>query len=309
MTNVVTVTGECAVEDLGFVLPHEHLFTDVIQEYRGEGLLNDMEATVEDLRRYVAAGGVSLIDTSTRGTAASWGPRPDWVAEASRRTGVKIVMGCGFYRDPFLKSEWMDPTSVPALADELIHEVEHGFGTTGVRPGIIGEIGANREYISAAEERSFRAAARTHNATGLTITTHAARWPVGIPQLDLLAEEGVAPERVIIGHSDTVPLPDYHLELARRGAWVQFDCIRKGPEWDLQTRVGYVKNLVDNGFADRILISHDVCLTSHLEVRGGGGYTLILREFIPRLRDAGLTDELIEQITVHNPANALVGSR
>ncbi|WP_326822087.1 hypothetical protein OHA77_03545 [Streptosporangium sp. NBC_01639] len=305
MTHVVTVTGECAAEDLGFVLPHEHLFLDLVQEYRGDGLLNDREAAVEDLRSYATAGGGALIDCSTRGL----NPQPEWVAEVSRRTGVKIVMGCGFYRDPYLRPEWIDRTTVSALADELIHEVEHGFGTTGVRPGIIGEIGADREYISAAEERSFRAAARTHHATGLTITTHAARWPVGIPQLDLLAEEGVAPQRVIIGHCDTVADPDYHLEVARRGAYVQFDCIRKGPEWDLQSRVRYVLNLVENGFADRVLISHDVCLNSHLEVRGGGGYTLILREFLPRLRDAGLSDELIEQITVHNPANALVGTR
>jgi hypothetical protein len=81
------------------------------------------------------------------------------------------------------------------------------FPPPALRAGVIGEIGADRWYVSAAEERSFRAAARAHLRTGLTISTHAARWPVGLEQLRLLTEEGADPRRVIIGHADSVPLP------------------------------------------------------------------------------------------------------
>src|SRR6478609_5457867 len=111
------------------------------------------------------------------------------------------------------------------LADVIVRDIEEG--TDGVRAGIIGEIGCDR-FVSALEERSFRAAARAHRRTGLTITTHAARWPVGTAQLDLLVEEGVDPSRVVIGHCDMVPDHDYHLTLARRGAWVQFDTVQSG---------------------------------------------------------------------------------
>ena len=105
----------------------------------------------------------------------------------------------------------------------MIGEVRNGVGSTGVRPGIIGEIGSNDDTVSEAEEKSFRAAARTHLATGLTITTHAAWFPVGLQQLDILEDEGVAASRVIVGHADGVPGPDYQLALARRGCYVELD--------------------------------------------------------------------------------------
>ena len=72
----------------------------------------------------------------------------------------------------------------------------------------------------------------------------------------------MAPESVIIGHCDTVPLPEYHLSIARRGAWVQFDNIRGVTEFDTCRQVEYVLALRDAGFLDRVLLSHDVCLRS-----------------------------------------------
>ncbi|GAA2133516.1 hypothetical protein [Nocardioides bigeumensis] len=302
---VMTTDGPVDPAALGLVLPHEHIFLDLTREYRGDGLLNDFDAAVGELRDFADHGGGTIIDCTTRGLS----PQHVQVAEAAKAAGVLVVLGTGFYRDPYLRPEWMDPTSVKALADELISEVDDGIDGTGVRAGIIGEIGSDRGFISAAEERSFRAAGRAQVATGLGLTTHAARWPVGHAQLDLLAEEGVDPRCVIVGHCDTVPLPDYHVSIAERGAFVQFDTIRAGSKFDLECRVRWVRNLVDRGHAARILLSHDVCLASHLAVRGGSGYTLLMREFLPMLKAAGVSDEVIELITVHNPRRALLAER
>jgi len=198
---------------------------------------------------------------------------------------------------------------VDSIADQIVRDITEGVGDTAIRAGIIGEIGADRGYISAAEERSFRAAARAHRRTGLTISTHAARWPVGLAQLALLAEEGVDPRRVIIGHTDSVPIPDYHLALARQGCFLSFDSIGTGSLYDAQRAVEYTLDLVRAGFAGQLLFSHDVCLRDHLRATGGCGYAYLLTDFLPMLTAAGLEPEEVRSFVTDNPRAALTGLR
>jgi phosphotriesterase-related protein len=193
------------------------------------------------------------------------------------------------------------------VADTITRDLEEGVGDTGIRAGIIGEIGCDR-VISAVEERVFRAAARAHRRTHATITTHAARWPVGEAQLDLLAEEGVDPGRVIVGHCDMVPDPAYHRRLAQRGAWVQFDTIQGSRERDTARRLDWIRALVDAGLERRVLLSHDVCLTSDLAAYGGPGYAYLLTGFRDRMRQAGFPDTLVTTLLVDNPRKALTGA-
>ena len=211
--DIMTVTGPVSADQLGVVLPHEHVFIDLVREYRASGLLNDEHLACRELEALRAAGGGTLVDL----TLDEIGRDPAALRRVSQITGISIVMGCGHYRDPYLDRDWFDRTPVEAIADEIVRDITEGVRGTGIRAGVIGEIGADRAYISAAEERSFRAAARAHRRTGLTITTHAARWPVGLAQLRLLAEEGVDPRRVIVGHTDSVPDPGYHLALVDAG--------------------------------------------------------------------------------------------
>ena len=297
----MTVTGPVPISDLGFTLPHEHIFANQGSEYRGNGLLNDEALAILEIEKLIGSGGRTLIDCTIDEVARD----PLALQRVSKATGLNIVMGCGHYRDPYLDNNWFDKNDPDAIAEIIVRDLMEGVGDTGVRSGIIGEIGADKWYISAAEERSFRAAARAHHKTGITITTHAARWPVGLPQLDLLAEENVDPRRVIIGHCDMVPTPGYHEAIAKRGAWVEFDTIRGESDYDTELRVGFVLKMVELGFAAQVLISHDVCLRTHMSVTGGCGYDFIIRDFIPRLKRAGLDDEIIHQITVENPARAL----
>jgi predicted metal-dependent phosphotriesterase family hydrolase len=304
VATVMTVCGPVDEQELGFTLPHEHVFINLMREFRAEGLLHEPQLMAAEVARFREAGGRTLVDCTTD----EIGRDPLAIRRISEATGVNVVMGCGHYRDPYLDRDWFDRNDVDTIADAIVREIEDGVGETGIRPGVIGEIGADKWYISAAEERSFRAAARAHLRTGLTITTHAARWPVGLPQLDLLETEGVPPEKVIVGHCDTVPDPEYHLELARRGAWVQFDTIRGATEYDTDARVDYVFNLVRAGFLDRILLSHDICWRSLLHVTGGCGFAFISDVLLPRLLEAGLDEEALHRLTVANPRRALTGS-
>jgi predicted metal-dependent phosphotriesterase family hydrolase len=301
---VMTVRGEVPATELGTTLPHEHVFINLVREYRGTGLLNDPVLAVSELERFRGAGGNALVDCTNIGLQRD----PMALRRVSEETGLHIVMGCGLYRDPYIDTPWLDRTSTDELAALIVRDIKEGADGTDVRSGIIGEIGADKWYISAAEERSFRAAARAHKETGLTITTHAARWPVGGPQLDILEEEGVDPRRVIVGHCDMVPIPEYHVALAKRGAYVEFDTIRGESEYDTETRVGFVLAMAREGYLEHVLLSHDVCLRSQLHAMGGCGYDFVLTDFLPRLGTAGLSDDDIRVLTVENPRRALTGA-
>jgi predicted metal-dependent phosphotriesterase family hydrolase len=324
---VMTVTGPIAADSCGPTLPHEHLFINEMREERAIGLLNDQRLLTEELSAFAAAGGKTIVELTTAELTAGASPDPRGhfrgvqdsglpvhgsrtvnhvlaTAEIARASGINIVLGTGHYRDPYFDDGWLEHHSVQEVAARMCADTREGFPGTSIRAGIIGEIGADKWYISPREERSFRAAALAHAETGLTITTHAARWPVGIDQLDLLCELGVDPRRVIIGHCDTVNIPEYHLELARRGSYVQFDTIRGG-DYDVAARCEFVLGLRSEGFLDRILLSHDVCEKSQLRAYGGGGYAFILEVFLDLLRKRGLSEEELERLVTSNPQGAL----
>jgi phosphotriesterase-related protein len=303
MADVVTVRGPLPADQLGITLPHEHVFIDLLREYRSNGLLNDEALADLELTAFRDAGGRTIVDCTSEGL----GRDPLALRRVSEATGVQIVMGSGFYRRAYFDEALLDRMSVDALADRIVRDLTVGVGDTGIRAGIIGEIGCDR-YLSALEERVFRAAARAHRATGVPITTHAARWPIGHAQLDLLEEEGVDPGRVIVGHCDMVPDPDYHLSLARRGAFVQFDTIQGTNDWETQRRIDWIRALMDAGHERQLLLSHDVCLTTDLAINGGAGYAYLLTGFRPRLVEAGIPAPLVDALVTDNPRRALTGS-
>lgn len=301
---VMTVAGPIRAADLGVTLMHEHVFVDLWRELAREGVLSDLDLAVTELADYVDAGGRTLVECSTR----EIGRDPGALRAVAQRTGLQIIMGTGHYRHPYLDREWFDRNGVDRVAEQMIRDITEGADGSDVKSGIIAEVGTEREWISAAEERAFRAAARAQRATGVPISTHAVCWPVGTAQLDLLEEEGVDPGRVIIGHCDTVFDPRYHLALARRGAFVQFDTIRGRSEHEIEQRLGFVQRLADAGHLDRVLLSQDVCVRGNLRAYGGNGYSFILRSFVPRLRGAGFAKQDIDRLLVLNPRQALAGS-
>lgn len=300
---VMTVNGPIEANELGFTLPHEHLLSNTLIEYRGNGFLKDEALAISELLRFKDAGGMSIVDLTT----SEIGRDPLALRRISEATGVHVVMSTGHYRDPYLDREWFDRTSVDEIADEMVQEATVGVGDTGVRCGIIGEIGADKWYVSAAEERSLRAAARASLRTGLTINTHACRWPVGVRQLDILESEGVAARRVIISHVDTVPTPGYASELARRGCWIEFDGFGSDGEYDMTLALATMRELSDAGYFHQLLVSQDVFLRSHLHAFGGNGYDFVARELPALLHGVGFTDGDFRELTVTHPRQALSG--
>lgn len=329
MTTVSTVLGEIPAEDLGMTLMHEHIFINLMREDREGGLLNDYELMKQELGAFTAVGGGTIVELTTAELTSGASPDPTGrysgqratgypedgrrsvnsvlsLVGLSRDVGLNIVLGTGHYRDPYLDNEWFDRVGTHGIAERMIADLTVGIGETGIRAGIIGEIGADKWHLSATEEMSFRAAGIAQKSTGVAVTTHAARWPVGIDQLDVLVASGADPHRVIIGHSDTVNIPEYHEEIAKRGAFVQFDTIRGG-EYATQRRVGFVVNLARKNLLHHVLLSHDVDCVTSLRSRGGCGYDLVPTGFAAELRRAGLSQDDLDIILTENPRRALSG--
>ena len=316
---VQTVLGPLPSSELGLVLTHEHLSArlwDIPQApavARGAtqgALYLDEDLLAAEMLAFKELGGGAIVEL----TLPAIGRDPERYARLSERVGIHVVMGCGWYREPFYPPEdLIDRRSVDDLATTLIAEIRDGASGTAIRPGVIGEIGANNSWVSAQEERVHRVAGRAHLATGLSITTHSSFSSVGLAQLKILQEEGVNAQRVAIGHCDSWPLIDYCLALLDEGAYVQFDNFGQwaigsmGPEVYESRILRLIRELCQRGYTGQLLISHDAFNISQYRAYGGGGFCYILERVLPRLEDQGVGPAILRELTVTNPARFLTG--
>ena len=305
----MTVQGPVDPSTLGFILPHEHTqctLWHIQDRWDYWELTPDEPVILQELAYFKEAGGTALADLTLPGI----GRDPAWLLRISELSRLPIVMGGGWYRTAYYPPEALiEKRSVDSLAEELVHDATVGVGETGIRIGILGEIGTDKPWVTPAEERVFRAVARCSRRTGLAISTHAVLSDVGAAQLTILEEEGVDPGRVVIGHADSYPVLDHYLSLINRGASVEFDFL--GMSFTPMEQYGEAKvidlllELLHRGHADRVLLSHDVCHNSQLRHFEGNGYTYLSTTFLPRLRERGVSEAEIEQLTVVNPRRIL----
>ena len=312
---VRTVAGDVDPAAIGVTLPHEHTqchLWRIPERFDYWELTADEDLIAAEIARFTTVGGSCMADVTLDGI----GRDPAWLRCLAARTGLHIVMGCGWYREPYYPPEdLVDRRSVEQLADVLVREFTDGVpGSEGpdgvrVRPGIIGEIGANKPWVSAQEERVLRACGQASRATGMAVSTHAIMSPVGLRQLDLLEEAGADPSRVVIGHSDSYPNLDHWLAIVERGASIECDFL--GMAFTPMERKGEPRvidlllEMLARGHGDRILLSQDVCDNSQLTFYGGNGYAYLAETFLPRLRDRGVGEDEIRTITIDNPRRIL----
>jgi phosphotriesterase-related protein len=350
MAKIMTVLGSIEPADLGNTITHEHLFIDLScyltppksgQEpgfyfepvsiknlhhlhrdpygNRENCILDDIALAVREVNLFKERGGRSIVDV----TLIDIGRDPRKLAEVSRQTGVNIVAGCGHYIYSAFP-DGVEAMSEQALTDELLKEIRVGIDDTGIKPGVIGEIGTSHP-IHEAEARMLRAAARAQIETGLPISIHVhPPGRRGHEVLDILLGAGVKPERIILGHLDAslahqdiefAQAVDYVRSLAERGAFIEFDLcgnsgyfVTKEASWWLPSdreRAKALAALCRGGFENRILLSQDVGHKHYLQEFGGWGYGHVLEDFRHHLGEAGLTDTTISRFFVDNPAEIL----
>ncbi len=307
MKKIVTVLGEIAADELGVTMPHEHVICDISLHSGNENnRLTDVNLAIEEVKAFRDAGGSSLVDVTT----VDIGRNPEALKEVSEATGVNIITTTGLYCEDIYPSSFWDADK-ESLARFMIDEAVNGIGETGIRPGVIGELGSKNSTASPAEETVLRASALTQLETGLAIVLHSALNRPAPDQVRILREEGVAPERIIVSHADIVWHEDiqidlaYHLSLLDIGCYLSFDTIGWQEFSSEKHKIACILALIERGYADRLLLSSDLCRRTFYHANGGRGYDYVIQSFVPRLKESGVSDTAINCILVSNPADVL----
>ena len=336
---VLTVVGPVDPEVLGQTIMHEHIFIDfqnpvaranisqatdmglhlspvslnVLSEVRFRRIpnrdnlyLTDFGEAIDEVMEFKRHGGQTIVDVTSIGL----GRDPHALQQVSQATGLSIVMGAGWYQKQFHPAD-MDSRTIEELTDVIVRDIVVGAQGTSVRSGIIGEVGINGNPLTANEMKSIRASARASRITGAAISFHVGgRGEEKFTVLEAVAEEGADLRRVIMGHSNSIAddLP-FMKRLLERGVFIQFDTLgrpngRLGGVDDGKVARGIVE-LIEAGYADRVLLSQDVCNKIHLKKYGGTGFSYVLENFLPALRDLGVEEEDIHKMMVENPVRAL----
>jgi len=301
---IMTVRGPIAPEEAGFVLSHEHLICDlwsIVHSY--DGILDDENLAIDEIMKYQQAGGRTVVEVSSVGLGRS----PKGLRRISEHTGVHVVMGSGWYREE-VYPHYIREMSTNELAEKIIGDLTVGADGTGIRAGVIGEIGTERYHITPAQERVFRAAARAQLKTGVSIWTHTTHFgELALEQIALLQEEGVPSQRIVISHLGDRFGASHFRAIADKGVYLGIDNIGYlGDGYpDDEVRVRNIAELIAWGHEDQLLLSLDVCMKQHLHSYNGKGYDHLQKKFLPLLAKAGVGPDKVTKMTVTNPARAL----
>jgi predicted metal-dependent phosphotriesterase family hydrolase len=336
MVHVQTVLGPMDPARLGRVLSHEHLLALTPGPWLTPG--GDDEFTEERVALAVRAlagladyGVDTVVDLSPYGDAGrdATGANVALLQEVSRRSRVHIVAGTAAYRAEF-SPPWIRDIGLDDLTRRFIDDATRGIGETGIRAGILGEQPAGLDVLTPHEEKGLRAAARAHHATGLSVNTHTTHGTMALEQIAIFREEGVDPERVVIGHMDNHPDLDYVRRVLDHGVNIAFDSIGK-QFWDVRTpglpadhpdgpytkgavqqsdrtRADRLAELVADGYATRILLSEDLTggqVYLNPATHGQWGYRYLFAVFAGLLTERGVAPEHIETMTSANPLRVL----
>lgn len=333
---IQTVLGPISKDSLGVCSSHEHIFIDmrgcvdvtgneppvfrerIDMSNRAEvfsdpyaildnALLEGVDDAVAELEYFKAHGGNTIVDC----TLDEIGRDPIALREVAERSGVNIIVGCGHYYHkahyPYVKS-----ATVEELADEMRRDILVGIGDSGIKAGLIGEIGTSA-VMSDDEKRVLAAAGRVSAETGKAIHVHTDLYTEnGFEVIDILTREGASPEKICIDHIDVLLRPDYVRALLERGVYVEFDNFGKefyvnGERrfaYDLE-RIRMLKTLIDEGYASRILVCNDICLKTMWKRYGGTGYAHILRTVKQMAIENGIDESVYNSILTDNVKNFL----
>ena len=336
MKYIQTVTGVISPDEMGFTLPHEHVFWDLsfylpedlkdvdeaderkqpvclenlaqmryhLTDYSDNVVQQDMNISLKELKWYKEAGGVTICDNGCYGLKCD----PVMLREVSQKSGVQIIRGPGAYQGRTLPPD-IAKLDVDKLAELFIKEIYEGIGNTGIKCGFIGEIGIDGG-LPERSVRSLAAAAIAQKETGAAITIHQPGLEHRADELfKIITDNGGDITKTVMCHCDPfLPEPEYIDHIAKSGAYISFDffgleAVLGGTLWlptDRDRIIG-IRKQIELGNLKRILMSHDTAYKCMLRQYGGFGYEHIKKHILPFMRTAGFEQVWLDCMTVENP--------
>ena len=303
MANLITTLGPKHADELGLILPHEHVFVD-LRTWDQPGYAQAETADVialmaPEIVSAQAAGVTALVECSTVGV----GRRPDILKAVSEATGLPLVVPTGVYREPWIP-DWIQAATEAELRDWMTDELLHEIRPDGVKAAWI-KLSAGDDGLTECEAKVLRAAAAAGATTNAIIGSHTIRGRVVQDQLNIIEEAGYRPERFIWIHTQAEPDFALHIEMAQRGAWIEYDAIGSDQMSD-DFFVEHIQRVLDAGLGDHLLLSHDRGWYDPA-LPGGGTpkpFTYLSETFLPKLWQAGLDEPTLQQLTQSNPFRA-----
>ncbi|XP_066441656.1 phosphotriesterase-related protein [Eleutherodactylus coqui] len=335
---IQTVLGFIPPDQLGYTLTHEHLtmtfeccycpppahqanladgpivmknlFWVKQNPYSNKDnlLLNqEVEAIKEELIAFKATGGGCIVENTTSGISRDV-KTLKWLAQ---ETGVHIISGAGFYIDATHSPETRSK-SVEQLTEVLVDEVLRGADGTDIRCGIIGEIGCSWP-LTDSEKKILQATAEAQTQLGCPVNIHPGRNSESPFQIvRVLQEAGADISKTVMSHLDRTIFDEQKLlEFATLGSYLEYDLF--GTEMlnyqfntavDMPSdndRIRRICSLINEGYDERIVISHDIHTKNRLVKYGGHGYSHILNNIVPKMLLRGISQQSIEKILLENP--------
>ncbi len=267
-----------------------------------------IDLMVEELKMARVEGLVCLADPGSYRDAHTI----ENLKQISLRSNVHVVLGGGYGQDLAMASRYPEAVkkmSEDQLAEELIRD------TPTQRWGAYGEISTSQP-TRPEDKKVLRAIGKAALKTRLPIfthTPHAGCSDCAIDQLDAFESVGVDPHRICIGHLSTIkpdaePLGQTAKLLGKRGAWLGFDTVGHVMTQSMipeQHKVKYFLALLEMGFEDQLLLASDSTPVPLLKANWGDGYGALLKQFVPKLSYAGVSDRVLHKILVDNPRRFL----
>lgn len=313
MKQINTVLGPCPVDDLGTTLMHEHLLIgwpgwDADTAAPPLNRKDTAKLCIERMLELKELGLRTFLDPCP----IDLGRDVELAAEVAQATGVNIICATGLYKEDqgaaaYFKFRSQFTDAVAEMTETFVREITEGIGSTGIKPGVI-KVATQVHRISPYEENVLRAAARASKQTGVPITTHTDEGTMGREQLDTFAAEGVDLKRVIVGHSCGSADLRYHVDMLDRGCTLGFDRFGLEILQPDRLRTATLIGLLGIDFHEQIVLSHDSVwcwrgrpLPVPAELLPNWKPTHVFKNIVPALRNAGVPQEKIDSMLIHNP--------
>lgn len=314
MAFVRTVLGDVSTSELGMVYAHEHLIISGGLGVRENPdlLLDSMEKAVQEINEVRSYGINTFVDMMP----IDCGREPEKLVEIAKTTGSHIIAATGFHKPIYYDDlHWTYRYSSEQIADLVADEILVGMDRHSYSGPIVERISAQAGIIKGATdynrmkkvtEKIFYALVLAQKATGACIATHTEMGTYGLEQVEFLLSQGVPANRIILCHLDRNPDLGYHKAIAETGVFLQYDNISRIKYWPDSIIIELILKMIKTGFEDQILLGTDFALRSYWHAYGGGpGMVYLINKFIPRLKDEGVSKQVIDKFLVSNPGQAL----